>query len=86
VTRMINVECQKILRSILRSQNETSKHLKQMTERFDTRVNYVDALRDGFMSLENRILLLENTLSELLRERDHKKKTIPDHGEEYLEP
>lgn len=81
----INIDCKRILKAILKSQKETSMAIKQMTERFDTRVTYVDALRDGFMCLENRILLLENSLADLLRERDHIKKTIPDNGEEYTE-
>ena len=48
----INGECKKILKAILKSQKEATKSLKQLSSRFDTRVDYVDALRDGFMSLE----------------------------------
>jgi hypothetical protein len=84
----INTECKKILKTILKEIKKTGKQMTNLQDRFDVRVDYVNSLRDGFMSLEDRLIIMEHSLAALILEKQCSTKSIPPpptDGSEYEE-
>jgi len=71
----------------LKELKKNTKQVTQLKDRFETRAEYVNSLRDGFMSLENRIIIMEHSLSCMIQERECTCRSVPapDNGSEYIE-
>ena len=76
----------KLLETIVGELKKNTKAVKNLSDRFDVRVEYVNTLRDGFMSLEDRIIIMEHSLACIIQERECGGRAIPPppkEGEEY---